>query len=230
MAVTVEFCGERYELSPGQPFTIGRGADLNIDDNPFLHRRFLRISHSSDLWWIANVGSQLAATVADEAGMVHAWLAPGAQIPLVFQHSEVWFTAGPTTYEFDVYCDAPSFAVVPPEESIVGTTTHGRASLSTEQRLLLIALSEPMLRRRVRGVVNAPSSAEAASRLGWTVTKFNRKLDYLCQKLERMGVRGLHGGPGRLASDRKSRLVEYALAAHLVRAEDLHLLEPTAVE
>lgn len=224
MAVAVEFCGERYEVPHGGTFTIGREADLVVDENPFLHRRFLKISNHSELWWIANIGSQLSATVADEAGLVQAWLAPGAQIPLVFQHSEVWFTAGATTYELDVFCDEPSFNVVPPEDPAVGPTTYGRTSFTPEQRLLLIALSEPMLRKRVRGAVNAPSSAEAAARLGWTVTKFNRKLDYICQKLERMGVRGLHGGPDRLATDRKSRLVEYALAARLVRPEDLGLL------
>jgi hypothetical protein len=227
VGVTVDFCGERHPVVKGDSFTIGREADLVIDDNPFLHRRFLKIAHHGDLWWIANIGSQLAATVADHAGMVQAWLAPRAQIPLVFEHTEIWFTAGATTYELDLYCDEHCFTVVAPEESVVGATTYGRTSLTPEQRLLLIALSEPMLKRRVRGAVNAPSSFEAAARLGWTVTKFNRKLDYVCQKLERMGVRGLHGGPERLATDRKSRLVEYALATRLVGNEDLALLDPT---
>jgi hypothetical protein len=225
MTVTVEFCGESYQIPYGGSITIGRDADLVVDDNPFLHRRFLKIYQHSDLWWIANVGSQLAATVADSGGTVQAWLAPGAQIPLVFAHSEVWFTAGATTYEIDVYSKDPVFTVVAMEEPQAGSTTCGSTSLTPEQRLLLIALSEPMLNRKVRGAVNAPTSAEAAARLGWTVTKFNRKLDYLCQKLEAMGVRGLHGGPKRLATDRKSRLVEYALAARLVCFEDLVLLE-----
>ena len=133
--------------------------------------------------------------------MVEAWLAPGAQIPLVFHRSSVWFTAGATTYEFKVFCEDPPFAVVQPQELVAGTTTTGRTTLTPEQRILLIALAEPILRRTVRGPVNAPTSAEAADRLGWTITKFNRKLDQVCQKLERMGVRGLHGGPERLAID-----------------------------
>jgi hypothetical protein len=95
--------------------------------------------------------------------------------------------------------------------------------------LLLIALAEPMLRRRMHGAVNTPSSAEAASRLGWTLTKFNRKLDNVCQKLERMGIRGLHGGPDRLATDRRARLVEYVLAARIVESADLDLLDGLAV-
>jgi len=225
VSLTVDFCGERYQVQQGSSLTIGREADLCLDDNQFLHRRFLRICHEYTLWWIVNVGSQLAATIADEAGRLEAWLAPGARIPVVLAHSLVWFTAGPTTYELDFYCDDPPFSVVSPEEPEDGSTTYGRMSLTPDQRLLLIALAEPMLKRRVRGAVHAPSSAEAAARLGWTVTKFNRKLDYLCQKLEKMGVRGLHGAADRLAFDRKSRLVEHALAARLVSSEDLVMLE-----
>jgi hypothetical protein len=70
-----------------------------------------------------------------------------------------------------------------------------------------------------------PSSNGAADRLGWTVTKFNRKLDNVCDKLEKLGVRGLHGERGELASGRRSRLVEYAIATRLVTRDDLTLLE-----
>lgn len=223
--LTVDYCDERYPIQPGESFTIGRDADLVVDDNPFLHRRFLRLSYLQGLWWIANEGGQLAATIADEDATMQAWLAPGAQLPVVFAHSTVWFTAGPTTYELELYCDDPPFAVTFRDEPVPGATTYGRATLTAEQRMLILALSEPMLRRPVRGAVRAPSSTEAAARLGWTVTKFNRKLDLVCQKLERLGVRGLHGSPDRLATDRKSRLVEYALASRLVGAEDLDLLD-----
>src|SRR5690606_8673872 len=71
-----------------------------------------------------------------------------------------------------------------------------------------------------------PSNADAAARLGWTVTKFNRKLDTVCRKLTECGVRGLRGGPLRLATTRRARLVEYAIAAQLVTVRDLHLLPP----
>ena len=43
-------------------------------------------------------------------------------------------------------------------------------------------------------------------------------------RLGEAGVRGLHGGPERLARARKARLVEYAVAARLVTASDLELL------
>ena len=43
-------------------------------------------------------------------------------------------------------------------------------------------------------------------------------------KLSELGVRGLRGGPTKLASSRKARLVEYAMAARVVTADDLDLL------
>ena len=56
------------------------------------------------------------------------------------------------------------------------------------------------------------------------MTRFNRKLDNVCQKLADAGTRGLHGGVGRVASNRKARLVEHALSTKLVVEEDLGLI------
>jgi hypothetical protein len=231
MTASIEYCGESYSLPTEGAFTIGRDADLVIDDNPFLHRRFLQVSYAQDFWWLSNVGTRLAATLADGAGLFQAWLAPGAQLPLVFTHASVWFTAGPTTYEFDIRMDEAAFTSSSAEPLSTGTgmTTTGRATLTPEQRLLLLGLAEPLLRQGVRGAATVPSSAEVADRLGWSITKFNRKLDGICQKLERLGVRGLHGGPDRLAANRKARLVEYALASRMVKPEDLILLDGSLV-
>ena len=175
--------------------------------------------------WLANVGSTLSATVADEAGLMQAWLKPGARVPLVFPRTIVWFTAGPTTYELDVLIDEPPFHAVHSLPSEVGATTIGRMTFTPDQKLLIIALAEHILRRGDRGAGTIPSSAEAAARLGWTITRFNRKLDNVCQKVARGGVRGLHGSADRLAANRKARLVEYAVAAQLVSVDDLALLD-----
>jgi hypothetical protein len=68
----------------------------------------------------------------------------------------------------------------------------------------------------------------AAERLGWPLTTFNRKLDNVCEKLDKVGVQGLRGGRGKLATNRRARLVEYAVASHLVSRDDLVLLERNA--
>lgn len=227
--VSVDFCGEMFPVTPGEPLVIGREGVLAIDDNPYLHRRFLQVSDHDTLWWLTNIGTALTATVADERGMMQAWLAPGARLPLVFDKTVVWFTAGPTTYELDIFLQQPPFVQVADESTQSGSTTIGRITFTPDQRLLVLALAESVLRRGgARGAGTIPSSADAARRLGWTITKFNRKLDNVCDKLTRAGIRGLHGGPEKLAVNRRARLVEYALAARLVEREDLDLLDRAA--
>jgi hypothetical protein len=224
MTLIVEYCGER--LQPGEaPFVIGRDADLHIDENPFLHRRFLTISQTSGMWMLTNVGSQLSATVSDGDSRMEAFLSPGASIPLVFQRTVVRFAAGPTSYEFVVLNDSPFFAGPAEAEPVGGETTVGVTRMTPDQVLLVLALAEPVLRGEGRASVSIPSLAMASERLGWTTTKFNRKLDNVCQKLTKLGVRGLHGGPEKLASNRRARLVEYAIATRLVQFRDLEMLD-----
>lgn len=230
MGVTVDFCGEEFVADPERPLTIGRTGDVEIDDNPYLHRQFLEVVEEGGLWWLTNVGTTLTATVADKKGLFQAWLSPGARIPLALERFTVWFTAGPTTYDFDIVVDTPAFVATgaeepPREDERTGETTVGRVSFTPDQRLLIVALAEPLLRRGQGGSAQIPSSADAARRLGWKVTRFNRKLDNVCQKLADAGTRGLHGGPGKLASNRKARLVEHALSTRLVTEADLALLD-----
>lgn len=227
MTIQVEFCGEWFDVSDEETFLIGREGDLEIDDNPYLHRRFLTISYHDDLWWLENVGSRLSATVADSDGNMQAWLAPGARLPLVFAHTSVLFTAGPTTYEIGIVGDSPHFEPAAPERTQVGETTIGPVTLTETQKLLIIALAEPVLRGR-GSTASIPTSAQAAARLGWAITRFNRKLDNVCDKLSRFGVRGLRGGPRQLAVNRRARLVEHAVASRLVVPADLELLEENA--
>ncbi|MBN9181624.1 MAG: hypothetical protein J0I66_01165, partial [Microbacterium sp.] len=54
--LTVEFAGELFPVTPGQPFTVGREGDLAIEDNLFLHRHFLTIENIDGLWLLSNVG------------------------------------------------------------------------------------------------------------------------------------------------------------------------------
>ncbi len=235
MGITVEFCGEEFVAKDDQPLTIGRSGDVEIDDNPYLHRTFLQVVEEGGLWWLSNVGTTLTATVADKKGLFQAWLNPGARIPLALERFTVWFTAGPTTYDFDIIVDTPAFVSTRPDEveeqvERAGETTVGRISFTPDQKLLMVALCEGFLNRTYAGTGQIPSSADAAKRLGWTVTKFNRKLDNVCQKLADAGTRGLHGGPGKLASNRKSRLVEHALSTRLVTEADLALLDDSTSE
>lgn len=222
----VEFAGEWFEPSSERTFSIGREGDLMIDDNQYLHRHFLQLAFVDGLWWLTNVGGRLAATVSSAQGAVQSWLSPGARMPIVFGESVVVFTAGPTTYEIVFHTAEPQFTVsTQVRNAVAGEATVMPEGLTPLQRLLIVALAEPMLRRDGVGVTDLPSSADAAARLGWTMSKFNRKLDNVCDKLDRMGVQGLRGGAGKLASNRRARLVEYAVSSQLVTRADLDLLD-----
>ena len=226
----VEFCGELHRVRPGRPFLLGREGDLVLDDNAYLHRHFLELTYSKEIWWLCNVGSRLCATVADDAGTMQAWLAPGARLPLVVGRTNAFFTAGPTTYALSIEVSPPGFApaAATAGDSESGRTTLGRIALTTDQRRLLAALAEPLLSGASSGRSEISSSGELARRLGWTMTRLNRKLDNVCEKLARQGVRGLHGAPGELASNRKARLAEYAVSTRIVTRADLDLLDRPA--
>lgn len=221
----IEFCGERFVAEPDRDFFVGRECDLVIDDNPYLHRRFLRLSVNFGMWWLENTGKLLSATVTDATGLVQAWLAPGAKLPIVFPELTVMFSAGPTTYDFTIRSDTDYFTATIGSSSALGTTTVGPVALTSGQRLLVVALCEHVLRRDTPGRGQLPTAADVAARLGWPLTTYNRKLDNVCDKLDKLGVPGLRGVKGKLATQRRDRLVEYAIASRSVGPDDLVLLD-----
>ena len=223
--VSVEFAGEYFPVTPGGRFVVGREGDLEIDENLFLHRHFLEISSADGLWWLGNIGSRLTATVTDVSGGVQAWLSPGARLPLVFAVTTVVFTAGPTTYELTIHASQPTFRPIRRDFDIDGASTIGEVPLTESQKLLVLALAEPLLRRDGTGMSAIPSTADAAARLGWTTTRFNRKLDNVCEKFDRVGVPGMRGGVRSFATNRRARLVEHVISSRLVTKADLALLD-----
>ncbi|MGV9824806.1 MULTISPECIES: hypothetical protein [unclassified Gordonia (in: high G+C Gram-positive bacteria)] len=224
----VEYVGERFPLTPGRRFFIGREADLSVDDNPYLHRRFLVLHNENDLWWLTNLGTHLSASVSAGDVGFSAMLGPGARMPLVFGRTTIVFTAGPTTYELDVFATAPRVQSVTRPEYTGGRTTQGVPTLTESQKLLIVVLAEEILRREGTGASAIPSSAKAAARLGWPLTKFNRKLDNVCDKLDQLGVSGMRAGGGRLASNRRAKLVEYAVSSRIVTRADLPMIDAEA--
>lgn len=225
--IGIEFCGEWYHPTRESDFTIGRDADLVVDENLYLHRRLLSLAHEGGMWWLANVGQSIAVSLSTSDGVYQAVLGPGARVPVVFPKLVLLFTAGPYTYELTVHSPEAAFHSAPLVADVddPAQITIGAVSLTPSQRLLVIALCEPMLRDGIVGQSQIPSSAQAAARLGWPLTTFNRKLDAVCDKLDREGVAGLRGGAGRLATNRRARLVEHAVLSRMVTPHDLAALD-----
>lgn len=224
--IEVELAGERYTLVPGQEFTMGRIGDLVIDDNPYLHRSFLKLNHEEGFWWLTNIGQRAAAQLSDTLGLSRSTLTPGARMPLVFGHTAVTFSAGRFSYEINLTIDTPAYEPMQvPDPPSTADTTIGSTSFTDSQLLAILSLAEPLLRRRGTGAWEVPTAVQAARRLGWSQTKFNRKLDNVCEKLDRLGVRGLKGSPGKQALGRRSILAEYAVNSRIVTVAHLPALE-----
>ena len=180
------------------------------------------------MWWVANIGTRLAAHLTDSRGIMRTTLAAGARQPLVFPLTLLTFTAGSTSYELLLEIDGAIYQPQRPERDASGDTTIAPGDFTVSQKVALLALAEPLLRRVGTGASKVPSAVEAASRLGWAQTRFNRKLDNICEKLERAGVQGLRGEVGSSAANRRVVLVEYAVSTLLVTADDLPLLDREA--
>lgn len=226
----LDFAGDLHVLPQDRPFTIGRHGDLAIEDNPYLHRSFLEIAANDGLWWVTNVGTRLPAHLTDLRGLSRTTLAVGARQPLLFVDTALTFTAGSTSYELLLTLQSAPFQPGSGRRAGSGDTTIAPTPLTETQKLALLALAEPVLRRIGTGASQVPSAVDAASRLGWPQTRFNRKLDNICEKFERSGLRGLRGGLGASAANRRALLVEYAVSTLLVTRDDLPLLEQESAQ
>ena len=45
-ALHVDFAGELFDVGVDDTLTIGRRGSIALDDNPYMHRDFLRVSHA----------------------------------------------------------------------------------------------------------------------------------------------------------------------------------------
>jgi hypothetical protein len=217
--------GESYERGPGESLSFGRNADLVVDTNRFLHRKLGVFSWDRERWWIANVGTTIGIEIVDVESPSSLTLAPGSSAPVPFVVNRVRFSAGQVAYELDVSVDRPSLQPAVEDEADSSTTiTAGKVSLNPEQRQLLLALGEARIRS---GSLQSelPTNREVADRLQWTITKFNRKLDNLCTKFDRLGVRGIKGDLGGMALSRRERLINHVITARIVTVDDLAELE-----
>lgn len=222
--LTVDFCGEIHEVAEDSAFTFGRSADLSIDDNPYMHRVIGRFDARHGRWWITNLGSTIVLEIFDRTTYSKATLTPTSDQVLPGDNVVVRFAAGPTVYEVDVR-SIPVERRVDHEPIPAGETILvADLPMTDSQLLLVLSLAENKLRNPHEPLV-IPPTKQAAARLGWPTTKFNRKLDNVCEKLSKEGVKGLKSGAGDVATNRRRRLIEHAVAHGIVDAAMLTKLD-----
>jgi hypothetical protein len=228
----VEFIGEVTPVEPGAELTFGRLGDVHIDDNRHLHRVLGRFWSRGDAWWLTNEGRSITIQIADADSRSSVHLAPGSETALSFPNSILRFRAGITDYEVIVRVpdrgasdadDEDDDPLDADDDEAGETIALGDIMLTDEQRLLLLALAEGTL-RDPHNSDELPTNRAVARRLGWSITKFNRKLDNLCNRFTKLGVGGLRGSIDQLATDRRRRLVEHAIESGTISRQQLDRL------
>lgn len=223
----VTFIDELHPVAHSGQLTFGRDADISVDDaNVYMHRRVGSFVKHDDTWWIRNDGRTIELVVVTDTG-ARISLDPGAAQALTGTSGRVRFDAGGLTYELEYSLHHPAG---PPSTETAELTRgetleFGALSLNDEQRLMLVALAEPQLRDPAAENHEMPTNAEVAHRLGWSLRKFDRKLDYICRRLDAQGVRGVRGRQGDQATDRRRVVVDHVLRSGLISADDLSHLD-----
>lgn len=203
---------------PSEP-TFGRGADVDLGDNPHLHRVTGRFVRRHGVWWLQNCATHTPMTLTTAAGSrVH--VAPNSEAPLGFDSYTLTVVFASQPYVIE--CRLPGAAEMSPVTTFDGNQTIPLpiVKLTDNQRLLLVALCLP----RLTGGNEVPATKTAASLLGWPTSTFNRRLDRLCAKFDRAGVNGLVGDTAGRADDRRRVLVDHALSYGIITVNDLALL------
>ncbi len=227
----IDFIGALTELSPGDQLSFGREAELIIDENPYLHRKLGLVHSRETTWWLTNTGSRIPMEVRDLETRSVLVVASGREVAITFPSSVVQFEAGGSKYELALTLDGADDGPEPwdtvdddDDDDSCATISLDQLPLTDDQKRVLLILCEAPLRNPAADI-DIPPSRVGAQRLGWTLKAYGRKLDNVCDRLTRTGVRGLRGDQAGIAKDRRTVLAEYALAAGLVTADDLVLLE-----
>jgi len=220
----IEFAGSRWVLSATESIEFGRGAQIDLDDNQYLHRQTGRFEHRNGLWMVLNTGRSIHLTISDEGTGSQATVAPGREFAVTFSPARVRVRAGQARYELVITTEILSSFTGGDGLSGGDTITSTGVPMTPDQFILVVALAERALREPGQGI-RVSASKTVAERLGWSVTKFNRKLDNVCSKLAKAGVPGLHGGLSGMATDRRLVLVQFALQSGFVGTDDLSLLD-----
>jgi hypothetical protein len=223
----IEFLDEQYVVDPSAPFFFGRHGNLEMDEGPFMWAYVGQFSYRAAIWWLRNLTTNTLLLVRDLNSRSAHTVDCGQSLPITYGRFNIEFIAGPTTYLLsgtivDVV-GPPSIMAELVDDDLF--TPQPLPSLTREQRLLIAALAETQLRPRLATAATIPPTKSVARRLGWSLPKLNRKLDYLCLKLSHLGLRNLKGRRGESALDRRALLVEHAIISGLVTTDDLRLLE-----
>jgi hypothetical protein len=159
--------------------SFGRSAELEIDDNPHLHRVMGEFVRQGDVWWIVNHGSRLFLTVVGADGS-RTELPPGGQLAIADAHGSVLVTVGQARYELTYRQPSLPETASAPDPPPTSTSTRTFTEITAREVDFLVSFAKPVL-DGTNGPI--PSYADVASWWGVSPSTVDNTLRSLKRKL-----------------------------------------------
>jgi len=218
-------------LTPGPMRVAGRGAYVDLGDEPTMHRSVAAFECIEGRWFVLNLlapPKRLTIAGRHQGGLAPRLVAPREDAELPPGRLRLSFRIGADLRSLDVDVPPrPAVADTIPLDELAPRTRDSRLriELKPARRLLAVALAELRLMDPTSSTP-LPSKAEVRERLGWSDKSYDNHLDQLCAQLEAAGVQGVVGERGAEAARRREIAVEVLIENELIGVHDLDLLPP----
>lgn len=220
--------GPPRSLAPGGTYVAGRQGDLDLGDEPTMHRRVVSFTEVGGRWFVCNLleGKRLTVTPRGTGGPVT--LPPGEDAPLPTGSARLSFRIGADLRTLDVVAPPPARPGAVPQSALRVRTATAAAPLEVHLtptlHLLAVAMAELQLLDARSSTI--PTKAEVCERLGWSERQYDRSLVRLCEALAKAGVPGVVRDGEQLALQRQEVAVGALLDNGVVTYADLEVLPP----
>jgi hypothetical protein len=225
--LTIGLGEERFEVEEGDAFTFGRSqrTTLCLDAHDLgISRVAGSVEAEAGVWWLVNKSAVRPLEVVDDVG-IRTVLPPGRRIAVT---APITVVVEGVTRRHALTVDLPEDALEglgrgqAPTAQVEGNPTQAASevSLTSADKLALVALFSGYLEAFPRYDPHPKSYADAAARLHWPRTTLVKRVEYLRTRLTNAGV------PNLLGENALTHLAEWALATGLISRADLSLLPP----
>jgi hypothetical protein len=223
--LTVGIGGRQFEVAEDEELTFGRShrATLCLDPSDLgISRIAGSFKVDSGVWWLVNRSTVRPLDIVDDVG-IRTVLLPERRVAIV---APITVIVEGASRRHALTVDMPdrvmeaTGGVSLPISVVEDNPTRAAAevSVTSADRLALVALFSGYLESFPRYDPHPKSYAEAAARLEWPRTTLIKRVEYLRTRLTNAGV------PNLLGENALQYLAEWALATGLIGRADLALL------
>lgn len=227
-----------YEIDEGGELTFGRQPRQPVDpaqalvrmvvdpDNLQMHRDLGRLSFRDGYWWLANIGSRAVLKLRKPDRGEDIMLEPELGTDLPNGVSTLHFVAGRAHYCIcieisDLPRSAYDLSELTPSPGLTTVKPGDRVVLTAAQRRVLVLMCEPCLRAAGGELWSVPGNRELADRLAVADGTIERHVGDLYERFSADDVPGLRRITGQPVSERRRKLVEFAVRTGQVTRLDL---------